>query len=91
MRDRHEVDACSLRAVDGEQVDLAVITPFLDERAAMMSVGTADVEHHRSLAKASGLALDTIDKTVAFEHEIATGVLPVRDVEANIRASGAPV
>jgi hypothetical protein len=36
MHDRYEVDGCRLRAVDGEEIDLAVITPFLDDRAAMM-------------------------------------------------------
>src|SRR5579864_2798714 len=82
MADRDKVDACRLRAIDREEVDLAVTTPFLHDGAAVMSVGTADVELHRSFAKAPGLALDAIDKAVAFEHEVAARVFLERQVDA---------
>src|SRR5213082_2936362 len=82
MADRDQIDARRVWAIDREEVDLAVITPFLDDWASVVRVGTADVELHGFFAKAPGLALDTVDKTVAFEHEVATRVLAKRQVDA---------
>jgi hypothetical protein len=79
--DRQEINAVRLGAIDGEEVNLAVVRAAGSPGVRVVPVMAAKTEHDGPLSQATRLALNPAQLPVALHDEIAPRVLAERDVE----------
>jgi hypothetical protein len=75
----HKIDTVRLRAMDGEEVDLALIVATCLRWLAMVSVATARAETNGALTQPTRLALHAGQPLTIVDDEVVASVLAERD------------